>query len=65
MSSPGPKWVRETDLTVPPEPPGGCASANACVLPTSNKKEEIEPQELLLLREFFLLLDQWDRQQER
>jgi hypothetical protein len=27
--------------------------------------EEIEPQELLLLREFFLLLDQWDRQQEK
>ena len=50
MSSPGPKWV--------------AAAANACVLPTSNK-DEIEPQELLLLREFFLLLDQWDRQQER
>jgi hypothetical protein len=28
-------------------------------------KEEIEPQELLLLREFILLLDQWDRQQEK
>jgi hypothetical protein len=63
MSSPGPKWVRETASTVPPEPPDGCASANAC-LPTNNK-EEIEPQELLLLREFFLLLDEWDRQQER
>ncbi len=28
-------------------------------------KEEIEPQALCLLREFFLLLDQWDRQQEK
>jgi hypothetical protein len=28
-------------------------------------KEEIEPQELLLLREFFHLLDHWDRQQEK
>jgi hypothetical protein len=27
--------------------------------------EEIEPQDLWLLREFFLLLDQWDRQQEK
>jgi hypothetical protein len=32
---------------------------------TPSIKEEIEPQELLLLREFFLLLDQWDRQQEK
>jgi hypothetical protein len=29
-----------------------------------NTTEEIEPQDLLLLREFFLLLDQWNRQQE-
>ena len=64
MSSPGPKWAAETGSTVPPEPSGGGAAANACGLPTSNK-DEIEPQELLLLREFFLLLDQWDRQQER
>ena len=65
MSSPGPKWVAaETGSTAPPQPPGGGAAANACVLPTSNK-DEIELQELLLLREFFLLLDQWDRQQER
>ena len=28
-------------------------------------KEEIEPQALSLLREFFLLLDQWDRQPEK
>jgi hypothetical protein len=30
-----------------------------------NTTEEIDPQELLFLREFFLLLDQWDRQQEK
>jgi len=64
MSSPGPEWAAETGSTAPPEPPGGDVSASACGLPTSNK-DEIEPQELLLLREFFLLLDQWDRQQER
>jgi hypothetical protein len=27
-------------------------------------KDEIEPQALELLREFFLLLDQWDREQQ-
>jgi hypothetical protein len=27
-------------------------------------KDEIDPQALLLLREFFLLLDQWDQQQQ-
>jgi hypothetical protein len=32
---------------------------------TSNKDEEIGPQAVLLLGEFFLLLDQWDRQQEK
>ncbi len=64
MSAPGSKWAPETGSTAPPEPPGGHASANARVLPTSNK-DEIEPQELFLLREFFLLLDQWDRQQPR
>jgi len=64
MSAPGSKWAPETGSTARPEPPGGGASANAYVLPASNK-DEIEPQELLLLREFFLLLDQWDRQQPR
>ena len=33
--------------------------------PPSTNTEEIEPQALLLLREFFLLLDQWDRQPEQ
>lgn len=64
MSSPGPNLATETGSTVPQEPPGSGAAANACLLPTSNK-DEIEPQGLLLVREFFLLLDQWDRQEER
>jgi hypothetical protein len=29
---------------------------------TTHHKDEIEPQALELLREFFLLLDQWDRE---
>lgn len=28
----------------------------------NRSRDEIEPQALLLLREFFLLLDEWDRQ---
>ncbi len=28
------------------------------------EEEEIRPQAVLLLREFFLLLDQWDRQEK-
>jgi hypothetical protein len=32
---------------------------------TIHHKEEIEPQELELLRDFFLLLNQWDREQQR
>ena len=31
---------------------------------TPNKDEKIGPQAVLLLREFFLLLDQWDRQEK-
>jgi hypothetical protein len=33
--------------------------------PLNTKKIEMERQELLLLLEFFLLLDQWDCQQEK
>jgi hypothetical protein len=40
-------------------PCAGIASGNA------PNTEEIERQALWLLREFFLLLDQWDRQQEK
>jgi len=32
---------------------------------TTHHKDEIAPQALELLREFFLLLDQWDREQQR
>jgi hypothetical protein len=32
---------------------------------TTHHRDEIEPQALDLLREFFLLLDQWDREQQR
>jgi len=32
---------------------------------TTPHKDEIAPQALELLREFFLLLDQWDREQQR
>ena len=31
----------------------------------AHHKDEIEPQALELLRDFFLLLDQWDREQQR
>jgi hypothetical protein len=31
---------------------------------TGPHKDEIEPQAPKLLREFFLLLDQWDREQQ-
>jgi len=64
MSPLDPKWATETGVPTRSEPPSGGASASPCVLPTSNK-DEIDPQALLLLREFFLLLDQWDRQQPR
>jgi hypothetical protein len=33
--------------------------------PSPPNTEEIDPQALLLLRDFFLLLDQWDRQQPK
>jgi hypothetical protein len=32
---------------------------------TTHHKDEIEPQALELLREFFLLLDQWDWERQR
>ena len=63
MSSPDPKWAAEARFPIPPEPQESTASARAAHLPT-NTKEEMNSQELSLLREFFLVLDQWDRQQE-
>jgi len=32
---------------------------------TIHHKDEIAPQALELMRDFFLLLDQWDREQQR
>jgi hypothetical protein len=64
MSSTGPTRAAEPGLMVPPEPQeGGVPSGGSSLQPTSIK-DELQPQELLLLREFFLLLDQWDRQQQ-
>jgi hypothetical protein len=33
--------------------------------PLLNTKGRLEPQKMWSLREFFLLLDEWDRQQQR
>ena len=41
--------------TVAPLEPAGSTS-------TTHHKDEIEPEALDLLREFFVLLDQWDRE---
>ena len=62
MQSPDPESEDRTRLPIPPEPHDG--STGAISLPT-NTKEVIEPLELLLLREFFLLLDEWDGKQPR
>jgi len=64
MSSPDPKWAAAIGFPVPPEPQDSTVSAGSASSPT-NTKEEMDPQALSLLREFFLLLDQWDRQQPR
>ena len=63
MSSPDPKWVAEARFPIPAEPQDLSASADAAPLPT-NTKEEMDSKSLSLLLEFFLLLDQWDREQE-
>jgi len=47
----------------PPQPQDASGS-NTADFPPTNNKDEMEPQALLLLREFFLVLDQWDQQQE-
>ena len=64
MSAPDPKWAAEARFPIPAEPQDLSASADAAPLP-ANTKEEMDPQALSLLREFFLLLDQWDHEQER
>jgi hypothetical protein len=63
MSAPDPKWAAEARFPIPPEPQDHSASADAATLPT-NTEEEMDSKSLFLLREFFLLLDQWDREQE-
>ena len=63
MSSPDPERAAVTGFPIPPEPQGSTASAGSASLPT-NTKEEMDPQALSLLREFFLLLDAWDRQHD-
>jgi hypothetical protein len=40
------------------------ASLEPVATSTTHHKDEIEPQALELLRDFFLLLDQWDREQQ-
>jgi hypothetical protein len=63
MSSRDPNSATDTVLPLLTEPLVGSASDRTFSPPT-NTKDEIDPQALLLLREFFLLLDQWDQQQQ-
>ncbi len=62
MSSLDPNSATATGSPFLPQQQGGSASTAASFSPTDNK-DELEPEALLLLREFFLLLDQWDQQQ--
>jgi hypothetical protein len=48
-----------------PSASGEAAPPEAAVGLPAHPIYEIEPEALELLREFFLLLDQWDRQQEK
>jgi hypothetical protein len=62
MSASGPTRAVESVPSVPPEPQNGQSTASASSVPSEDiKKDKLQPQELLLLREFFLLLDEWDR----
>jgi hypothetical protein len=63
MSARDPNSATETVLPLLAEPPVGCVS-DTTFSPPTNTKDEIDPQALLLLREFFLILDQWDQQQQ-
>jgi len=62
MSSFDSKSATRTGSPLLWEPQNGGASDSAS-FSAANNKDEIEPQALILLREFFLLLDQWDQQQ--
>jgi hypothetical protein len=54
-----------TDSISPPASQAATALESAASTSTTPHKDEIEPQALGLLRDFFLLLDQWDREQQR
>jgi hypothetical protein len=41
------------------------ASLEPVATSLTHHKDEIAPQALELMRDFFLLLDQWDREQQR
>jgi hypothetical protein len=63
MSGYGPKRAVESASPVPSEPQNLRGPANVrSVQEIKNKKEELQPEEVLSLREFFLLLNEWDRQ---
>jgi hypothetical protein len=53
-----------TDAISPPASRAVAPLEPADSTSTTHPKDEIEPQALELLREFFLLLDQWDREQQ-
>ena len=63
MSSQDPNSATETVLPFVAELPIRNASDTSSS-PATNTKDEIDSQALCLLREFFLVLDQWDQQQE-
>ena len=65
MSSIGPTRAADSTFPVPPEPQDGCAPSSGSLVQLTAGKDELQPQELLLLREFFLLLDQWDRERSQ
>lgn len=54
-----------TDAISPPASQAVAPLEPAASTSTTHHKDEIESQALELLRDFFLLLDQWDREQQR
>ena len=63
MSSLDPNSTTENGSSILPDPQNNSA-LNSASFPLTTNKEQIEPQALVLLREFFLLLEQWDQQQQ-
>ena len=64
MSSREPNSATETVVPFLAEPLVGSASDSAFSPPT-NTRDVIDQHALTLLREFFLLLDEWEEQPER